>query len=155
MTKSWASLNSSRLKAGLALLNSDSLPDPRTQPGTSRPPEIMSISASSSANRKGSATGRGLPSSTILTRLVIRARMAASTSIKAHLFGVDCLVQIGVIELAALDRVKVRVRHAKVAGVFDNLLFRHVVVGAFGETHDMHHVPPWLAIRSRTVAPVR
>jgi len=65
------------------LLASCSHPAPRTQPVTRRPPEIMSMVASSSARRSGSATGNGLPISEIFTRLVMRARIAASTSITA------------------------------------------------------------------------
>ncbi len=57
---------------------SDSTPPPRTKPDTSRPFEIMSIIASSSASRTGfSAIGSGLPSKTIFTRLVIAASIDA------------------------------------------------------------------------------
>jgi len=65
----------------LALFANCSLPAPRTHPGTSRPPEITSIMASSSANRRGFPNGSGLPNRMILTFLVIRARIDASTSI--------------------------------------------------------------------------
>ena len=49
------------VEGGVGVVEQRSLPEPRTQPGTSRPPEIMSISASSSANRKGSATAEDCP----------------------------------------------------------------------------------------------
>ncbi len=65
-------------------MKSCSLPAPRMKPGTSRPPEIMSIIASSSASRSGLPTiGVGLPSNTILTRLVAFASTDASTFITA------------------------------------------------------------------------
>ena len=57
-----------------------SRPPPRTQPVTSRPREIMSISARLSARNSGSSQiGSTLPASTIFTRCVILARIAAST----------------------------------------------------------------------------
>ena len=80
--KSWASWKRSQLNGGCELCETLSRPVPRTQPVTSRPREIMSISASSSARKSGSSQiGRMLPSSTIFTFFVMRARIAASTFI--------------------------------------------------------------------------
>ena len=57
-----------------------SRPVPRTQPVTSRPFEMVSIMASSSASQRGSSQmGRMLPMRTIFARFVMRARMEAST----------------------------------------------------------------------------
>jgi len=78
-TKSCASWKRSQLNGGCALWDTLSRPVPRTQPDTRRPREIMSISASISASHSGSSQmGRMLPRSTILARLVMRARIAAS-----------------------------------------------------------------------------
>ena len=70
--KSCASWNRSQLKGDCALCETLSRPVPRTQPGTSRPREIMSIIASSSASQSGSSQiGRMLPISTIFAFCVI------------------------------------------------------------------------------------
>ena len=80
--KSWASSKRSRLNGGCALCETLSRPVPCTQPVTSRPREITSISASDSASQSGSSQiGRMFPSSRILGVVVIRARIAASTFI--------------------------------------------------------------------------
>ena len=68
----------SRLYAGFELFAYISVPAPRTMPATSRPFDIMSITARPSAIATGlSETGSGEPSSTIFTRSVAMARAAA------------------------------------------------------------------------------
>ena len=77
MMRSCDSLKRSRLKAGLLFAAMFSTPPPRTNPETSRPFDIRSIMASSSAMRTGSSDrGSGLPSMTSLTRSVTAASAA-------------------------------------------------------------------------------
>ena len=72
--RSCASSKRSRLWTGLTLLARLSTPPPRTKPEISRPREMQSIIASSSASRKGlSTTGNGFPSMRMRLRRVIFA----------------------------------------------------------------------------------
>ena len=78
MSRSWHSSNRSRFSTGLTLVDTVSTPVPRTIPEMTRPPEITSIIAISSASRTGfSWMGRMLPSSRILAFCVVRASTAA------------------------------------------------------------------------------
>ena len=58
--------------------------------------------------------------------------------VKANLFGVDSLVKIGIVELAAHFRIEMFVGYAEITGVLDDLVFRNIVIGALGEHHDVH-----------------